>query len=228
MLYLQHAANALHWSLSNLRTIGIASGCFVLTVPVALLLEPTVEPIAPAVGMDDRAGAANISPDGGAEGPDFVFRPLFLAGRKPLAPQDKEVAEAEREAALDELSEPETLEGVVLLGVVASEGHQAIIVRSEGERLSLTAGDEILGWTLSEVGARSAQFTSGGGRTARVDLAMASNLALPLAQQTAPVPEEPVPLVRPEGSVTFDSMYDRRRGGSGARGTPRGKAKGGE
>lgn len=215
MSYAVKAANAFQWSVTHLKLIWIAVGCFALTIPVAWLIDPSVDAIPPVIAPVEGVSAGAVEPEGGAKGPDFVFRPLFLAGRKPLAPQ--EVAAEETPAAAAEASgaEPETLDGVVLLGVIASGDQQAIIVRSEGERRSLVAGDQILGWTLSTVNARSAKFTNASGGLAKVDLAMASNLALPLAQQVAAA-EEPQEAPWPEGPVTFESMYERRQANAAA------------
>ena len=209
MSYAVKVASAFQWSVTNLKLIWIAVGCFALTVPVAWLIDPNVDAILPVVAPDEGVNAGAMAPEGGAKGPDFVFRPLFLADRRPLAPQEGAVEETQVDEASALGVEPETLDGVVLLGVIASGDQQAIIVRSNGERRSLEAGDQILGWTLSTVNARSAEFTNASGGLARVDLAMASNLVLPLAQQVAAA-EEPQEVPRAEGPVTFESMYERR------------------
>lgn len=210
MSFAVKAASAYQWSVTHLKSIWIAVGCFALTVPVAWLMDPNVDAISPVIAPVEGVSAGAMAPEGGAKGPDFVFRPLFLAGRKPLAPQETAVEEANIESEEASDAEPETLDGVVLLGVIASGDQQAIIVRSEGERRSLMAGDQILGWTLSTVNARSAEFRNASGGLAKVDLAMASNLALPLAQQVAAA-REPREVPVPEGPVTFESMYERRK-----------------
>lgn len=215
MSYAVKAASAFEWSVTHLKLIWIAVGCFALTLPVAWLIDPDVDAIPPVIAPVEGVSAGAMAPEGGAKGPDFVFRPLFLAGRKPLAPQEVAVEEAQADAADASDAEPETLDGVVLLGVIASGDRQAIIVRSEGERRSLMAGDQILGWTLSSVNARSAEFTNASGGLAKVDLAMASNLALPLARQVAAA-EEPQQSPRAEGPVTFESMYERRQANAAA------------
>lgn len=215
MSYAVKAASAFEWSVTHLKLIWIAVGCFALTLPVAWLIDPDVDAIPPVIAPVEGVSAGAMAPKGGAKGPDFVFRPLFLAGRKPLAPQEVAVEEAQADAADASDAEPETLDGVVLLGVIASGDRQAIIVRSEGERRSLMAGDQILGWTLSSVNARSAEFTNASGGLAKVDLAMASNLALPLARQVAAA-EEPQQSPRAEGPVTFESMYERRQANAAA------------
>jgi len=209
--YAVKAASAYQWSLIHLKSIWIAVGCFALTVPVAWLIDPNVDAISPVIAPVEGVSAGSVAPEGGAKGPDFVFRPLFLAGRKPLALQEALVEEAPVETAEISDAEPETLDGVVLLGVIASGDQQTIIVRSEGERRSLMAGDQILGWTLSAVNTRSAEFKNASGGLAKVDLAMASNLALPLAQQgtTSEPPQAAAPW--PEGPLTFESMYERRQ-----------------
>ena len=210
MSYAVKAASAFQWSVTNLKLIWIAVGCFALTVPVAWLIDPNVDPIPPVIAPVEGVNAGVMAPDGGAKAPDFVFRPLFLLGRKPLAPLEEAAEETQVDEAAALGVEPETLDGVVLLGVIASGDRQAIIVRSDGERRSLAAGDQILGWTLSTVNARSAEFTNASGGLAKVDLAMASNLALPLAQQVTAA-EEPQEVPRAEGPVTFESMYERRK-----------------
>jgi len=214
--YAVKAASAYQWSVTHLKWIWIAVGCFALTVPVAWLIDPNVDAISPVIAPVEGVHAGAMAPEGGAKGPDFVFRPLFLAGRKPLAPQETAVAEAQVESEETSNAEPETLDGVVLLGVIASGEQQAIIVRSEGERRSLMAGDQILGWTLSAVNARSAEFRNASGGLAKVDLAMASNLALPLAQQVVAA-EQPQEVPRAEGPVTFESMYERRQANAAAK-----------
>ena len=215
MSYVFKAASAFQWSVTHLKLIWIAVGCFALTLPVAWLIDPDVDAIPPVIAPVEGVSAGAVAPEGGAKGPDFVFRPLFLAGRKPLAPQEVAVEEAQADAADASDAEPKTLDGVVLLGVIASGDRQAIIVRSEGERRSLMAGDQILGWTLSAVNARSAEFRNASGGLAKVDLAMASNLALPPAQQVISA-EPPQGAPWPDGPLTFESMYERRQANAAA------------
>lgn len=180
-----------------------------------------VDPISPALAPVSGAAADEISPESDAGGSDFVFRPLFLMGRQSLAPTDVETVVTETEAADAVTSEPLALEGVVLLGVVASGEQEAIIVRSEGKRLRLTAGDQIMGWTLSSVDPRSAEFTGAAGRLAQVDLALASNLALPEASSGGSDGGEEPEISWPEGAVTFENMYEVRKAASGDTSDPK-------
>ena len=200
----------LSWALANLRALWGGLAAFALTIPVVWWMDPSVDPIPPAVAPVSGATADEMSPESDGGGADFVFRPLFLAGRRSLAPADVETVVTESDSVEEAAPDPAALGGVVLLGVVASGEQEAIIVRSEGKRLRLTAGDQIMGWTLLSVDTRSAEFTGAAGRVAKVDLALASNLALPKAAPGDPGSDEQPEIRWPEGTITFDNMYEVR------------------
>jgi len=72
------------------------------------------------------------------------------------------------------------MEGYQFLGIFSSDGASGVIVETQQkEKMRLGIGGSTGGWTLEKIDLRSAQFVDASGKTASLDLAVASSLPLP-------------------------------------------------
>ena len=103
---------------------------------------------------------------------DFVDRPLFLTGRRPvIAAETSDEPEREQQA-----TEVLSLDGFSLLGVFSSQGIGGVMLKSDdGDSLRLYVGQELEGMTLAGVESRSALFTALE-RSGRPDVRLAMEL----------------------------------------------------
>lgn len=153
-----------------LTVLGLAAMWLVLTVvwvpeidsmrpPQALLEYPPV-----VSSQDDQASVTATY--------DFVDRPLFLFGRRPVIVVEA-AGESERE---QQATEVVSLDGFTLLGVFSSQGVEGVMLKSdEGDSLRLYVGEELQGMTLAGVESRSALF-SAPARSGRPDVRLAMEL----------------------------------------------------
>ena len=182
-----------------------------LLYPVVTLLTPNVEPLLPG---DMNVGELGIQdPVPNAASFDFVYRPLFIRGRKPPEKDQGEVPSAE---VLKEVETPiNPLEGFQLLGVFATDDAAGVIfIDASGERARIKVGQSTGDLTLEEVAERSAVFASTSGERFLLEMAVMTTLP-PSAVVSAPEQTE-APTSRPSGYneagiVTFDSIDARDR-----------------
>ncbi|MDG2459515.1 MAG: hypothetical protein P8M73_01410 [Luminiphilus sp.] len=197
-----------------LRPLWWAVGAGFLVVLGVSLWTPNVVPVMP--------GSAALAPEQTREAPvsaiasaAFVARPLFLPDRRPSS-SEGDVARESVAVVTPDVSSAR-IDGVTLLGVFASAGVSGVIVAEKGAgKRRLSEGDTLQGWVLAEVEPRSAVF-SDGNRTARLDMALLSDLpALASVRDRthAPVGDSNVDGQAPEGKPdfvpTFDAMYQSR------------------
>jgi len=121
---------------------------------------PEVAPMLPGdLGRPDLSRLMADAEDGDA-GDEFVSRPLFVQGRRPLAAVTAPVAKVVKN---EPPPPPKVLENVKLLGVFSSGGSKGVILQENGgDRRRLLVGDTTGGWTLTAVEPRGAIFKSGG------------------------------------------------------------------
>ena len=177
---LRHPDAALQRALLGaLLVLGLAAVWLLLTLvwvpeidgrrpPEALLAYPS------AVGQDD--------PQSVTETYDFVDRPLFLAGRRPVV-----VAETSDDSAPEQqATEVVSLDGFSLLGVFSSQGVGGVMLKSDdGDSVRLFVGQELQGMTLAGVESRGALFTAPE-RSGRPDVRLAMELgSIPMPATTA-------------------------------------------
>ena len=130
---------------------------------------PEVAPMLPGeLSRPDLSRLMSDAADGDA-GDEFVSRPLFVHGRRPLvavtAPVAKVVKEQSSVAA-------KVLENVTLLGVFSSgESRGVIILESGVDRRRMLVGEQTGDWTLLSVEPRAAVFKSGSAES-RVEMGL--------------------------------------------------------
>ena len=170
------AVLALSWLLLTLVWVPEVKG---LRPPDAVMAAPSA-----ANGARDAQVMANY---------DFVDRPLFLAGRRPVVVSEApDESERERQAR-DVVS----LEGFSLLGVFSSEVAQGVMLKSAtGESMRLYVGQDLEGMTLVDVESRAALFSPSQG-SQQEDVRLAMELGT-ISIQSAP----------PEAAVSADGAQD--------------------
>lgn len=151
----------------------------VLAMAISAALDRTVQPVTPAQLFSAEAPPPSQAALVGRP-VDFVFRPLFWASRAPIKSQQSEATE--EVSVPSDVADPEALEGVKLVGVFASGDVKGGILQSEdAERSRLYLGESLSGWQLTEVGQRSVTFVSADNVSTTLELAVVSELPVPLA-----------------------------------------------
>ena len=108
----------------------------------------------------------------------MLDRPLFTSTRRPPPPPEPKAA-----AASDSLSSAR------LTGVFVGSGDGGVIIQLAGKDRRVRLREQVDGWTLSAVDARSATFTSGSG--ARTLQLLRGNLASYTGQSPTVAPPQP-------------------------------------
>ena len=188
----------------GLAVLGLAATWLLVTVvwvpeidsmrpPQALLEYPPV-----VSSQDDKASVTATY--------DFVDRPLFLTGRRPVI-----VAEGSGEPELEQqATEVVSLDGFALLGVFSSQGVGGVMLKSDdGDSLRLYVGEELQGMTLAGVESRSALFEAPA-RSGRPDVRLAMELgSIPMPAggiSTVAVEDDAEPDQPKSNPLTFEAM----------------------
>ena len=164
--------------------IGLAVfGLLVLGMTLSNLYAGMPDPRAPAaelLAIPDASSLRESAPKAPSSGA-FADRPLFSSTRRiKVAPPPVEV-DAPKEAESPAVTI--NLEGWALLGIFDSgEIEGGLIRRSDGKRHRVKLGEAIDGWELVSVEPRSIRFTSGDGRSAELDMTLATVAVLPMPQ----------------------------------------------
>ncbi len=140
-------------------------------------LPGTADPVVPnaeSLQVTSLLGAAEVSAEDREE---ITRRPLFWAGRTPLAVAAQPAAGAAEPQAEQKVA---SLDGVKLAGVFGAGEEAGIIVINKGKKQRLSVGQELNGWTLDTVDPTLAVLSSGG-RQAQLQL----QLGVPAATQKA-------------------------------------------
>lgn len=166
-----------------LKTVwsAVAIGC-VLALWAAVS-RPAITPLMPAqsgLAPNDIDSPSAVLGHGSR---DFVARPLFLEGRRPLA-----IAANAPVAAVPNSEEPEPakpITGVALLGIFSSSGSTGIIVSDKRDgQYRLFQGEKLGDWTLTAIEPRAAVFTDGQSTT-RLEMKLLSELPTPVVVDTS-------------------------------------------
>jgi len=225
----QGAVTVIMWPLDNVRLILAAVVISALSIGINQLWSPNVAPVTPAeFGSSEREDLA-VSGLESDESLDFIFRPLFIASRKP--PVQNEAAPEIEKTADTSTQTPDALAGYRLLGVFSSgDTAGAIVSHEKNGRQRVYLGQTLEGWALHETSVRVVHFVNTQGDRISLELAVASSLpALPsvalMDRDTADVSgddgqaapgsvsklQSPAPPVRRDGPVTFDSIGVRKK-----------------
>ena len=205
---------SLDQSLRILWAIVVVGG---LGLCVLYLWSPEIAPVPPGeLSRPDLSRLTDDAADAG-QSDEFVSRPLFLTGRRPLvvvkAPPVKVVK-------ADSAPPPKVLEHVKLLGIFSSGDSKGVILEeSGGDQKRLLVGEKTGAWTLTAVEPRGAVFKSGGVES-RVTMGLLAT-GLPKARRapSAPVTREGGANVANEEQAeepknwtpSFSNIYEKRR-----------------
>ena len=199
----------------SLRIVGALVAVGGLGLLTLYFWSPEVAPLPP--GELSRPDVSRLIDDlpGVGQGDEFVSRPLFVQGRRPLV-----VVNASSEKVVkDEPAPPaKALKNVKLLGVFSSGDSNGVILQEDGgDRRRLLVGDKTGEWTLTAVEPRGALFEAGGVQS-RLAMGLLAK-GLPKARLTAKAQvtgedklakEEEA--ARPKNwQPSFDDIYQRRR-----------------
>jgi hypothetical protein len=129
-------------------------------------LSPLPQPVA-ELPAPQSAGEAQAETDGAAPslGQEMVARPLFHAGRRPIAPKD-----ATAQIASDQdgpASAPGLPDEIYLAGIVRQPGRQDRALIRFGETTKgvwMEAGQHLRGWRISEIAPNAIVLEGGGER----------------------------------------------------------------
>jgi hypothetical protein len=178
---------------------------------------PEVAPMLPGhLSRPDLSRSMADAEDGDA-GDEFVSRPLFVQGRRPLAAVTAPVAKVVKN---EPLPPPKVLENVKLLGVFSSGDAKGVILQENGgDRRRLLVGDTTGAWTLTAVEPRGAVFKSGGVESRLAMGLLAAGLPAVRRAPNAPVtPEGGADAAKEEGAEpakswtpSFSNIYEKRR-----------------
>ena len=87
----------------------------------------------------------------------ILARPLFWEARRPVFPPEPVVVETP-----DEPEVVEPLDGVRLLGIIATEESHLVLLEVDGKVQRLQGGDRVKQWEVSAITARGVEFSSRG------------------------------------------------------------------
>jgi len=184
---------------------------------VLYLWSPEIAPLPPGKLSRPDLSLLNDGLPDAEQGDDFVSRPLFMQGRRPLVEVKEPVAKAvKNEPAVP----PKVLENVKLLGVFSSGDAKGVILQENGgDRRRLRVGDKTGEWTLMAVEPRGAVFKSGGAESRLAMGLLATGLPKVRASSKAPVTQaDGVEVANEEQAEepkswtpSFDSLYEKRR-----------------
>ena len=181
------------------------------------LWSPEIAPLPP--GEFNRTDVSQLN-DGvvdGGQGDDFVSRPLFVEGRRPLAAVKAPVAKVVKK---EPAPPPKVLENVKLLGVFSSGDAKGVILQENGgDRRRLLVGDTTGNWTLIAVEPREAVFKSGGAESRVAMGLLATGLPKVRASSRAAVTQadgakgasEEQPEKPKNWAPSFGNLYEKRR-----------------
>lgn len=174
----------LEWARDNtpLAVVMSAAVLILLGITATNLLAGMPEPKAPAaelLSVPDASRWDQSSPVV-TETSAFADRPLFSSTRRiKVAPPAKSVSGEKTES----VEATGKLDGWSLLGIFDSgEVEGALIRHSDGKRHRIRLGERIDGWELVDVEPRSIRFTSAKGRSAELDMALATVEVLPIRE----------------------------------------------
>lgn len=149
------------WSLDQLlRILWALVAVGGLGLCVLYLWSPEIAPVPPGeLSRPDLSRLTDDAADAG-QSDEFVSRPLFLQGRRPLlVVKAPPVTVVKDDPALP----PKVLEHLKLLGIFSSGDSKGVILEENGgDRRRLLVGDKTGAWTLAAVEPRGAVFESGG------------------------------------------------------------------
>jgi len=207
-------ARSIDQSLQIVWTL-VAAGAFGL---LALYLwSPEIAPLPP--GELSRSDLSSLTEDmvDIGQGDDFVSRPLFVQGRRPLAAVEAPVTKVVNN---EPAPTPKVLENVKLLGVFSSGDTKGVILQENGgDRRRLLVGDKTGAWTLVAVEPREAVFKRGAVES-RVTMGLlatglpkvrASSKAVVTRADGAEVVSEEQPEKPKNWTPSFGSLYEKRR-----------------
>ena len=181
------------------------------------LWSPKIAPLPPGELSRTELSQLNDGVVGVGQGDDFVNRPLFMEGRRPLAAVQAPVAKVDKK---EPAPPPKMLENVKLLGVFSSGDAKGVILQENGgDRRRLRVGDKTGGWTLISVEPRGAVFKSGGVESRLAMGLLAAGLPAVRRAPNAPVtPEGGADAAKEEGAEpakswtpSFSNIYEKRR-----------------
>jgi len=181
------------------------------------LWSPEIAPLPPGELSRTELSQLNDGVVGVGQGDDFVSRPLFVEGRRPLAAVKAPVAKVVKK---EPAPPPKVLENVKLLGVFSSGDAKGVILQENGgDRRRLLVGDTTGNWTLIAVEPREAVFKSGGAES-RVAMGLlatglpkvrASSKAADTQADGVEVANEERAEEPKNWTPSFDSLYEKRR-----------------
>jgi hypothetical protein len=149
------------WSLDQLlRILWALVAVGGLGLCVLYLWSPEIAPVPPGeLSRPDLSRLTDDAADAG-QSDEFVSRPLFLQGRRPLLVVKASPVTVVKD---DPAPPPKVLERVKLLGIFSSGDSKGVILEENGgDRRRLLVGDKTGAWTLTAVEPRGAVFESGG------------------------------------------------------------------
>lgn len=199
-------------SLRILWTLVVAGGVGLLAL---YLWSPDIAPMPPGeLGRPNLSGLTEGIPDSEQAG-DFVSRPLFVQGRRPLVAAPVTTVVKSEPAA-----PPKVLENVKLLGVFSSGESKGVILLENGaDRRRVLVGDKTGAWTLIAVEPRGAVFRNGSVEsritmgllaTGLPEVSPLSNASVAQVDKAEVVSEEQAE--KPKNwAPSFGNLYEKRR-----------------
>lgn len=159
----------------SLRGLMILMALMMAWLLLSLVWVPQVASVAPPVELLTTRSHTDTAVSSPVSTPtyDFVDRPLFLAGRRPVVNEPLDDVQSEPLT-----TEVVTLDGFSLMGVFSSGGVEGVMLKSEqGESLRLYLGQDLEGLQLTQVESRGALF-SAPEKSGRPDVRLAMELGV--------------------------------------------------
>jgi len=216
---------ALSWPGRQLKPIGLASLIGLFSMVINAFWVPTVKPVVPKELSAAGPRFLGEVRSEGDESLDFIFRPLFLAGRRP--PETMVVVPAVVDADSTKQADRVALDSYAVVGIFSSGDLAGVIITDTQDQQSrLYIGDNLEGWRLSGTSLRTAYFDNDAGQVASLELTVASSLpppAIVIAQQVQGGDQSPGSRVdnslpdqvedQPSegGPLTFEKIAQRER-----------------
>lgn len=170
----------LSWPGRRLKPIGVACLAALASLVVNGFWLPTVKPIMPAELSSTNGGSLGDQSRGGEDSLDFIFRPLFLADRRPPERVVDAPTSADNEVVVP--ADTPALDSYTLVGIFSSGDLAGVILKdAQEQQFRLYTGESLEGWRLTGTALRAATFKDSAGLTGTLELSVASSLPAPVA-----------------------------------------------